>query len=448
MPKSLPDLAQALLDAARRAGAEAADVVAVEGSWLSADVLNGRLEHAERAEGGELGLRVLVGKRQACVASSDTRPEALAAMCDRAVAMARAAPEDPTAGLADPFELAGVRDAAALDLADPAPEPDPAELEDHARRAEAAALAVAGVTRTEAATAGYGRRTYHLAATNGFSGGLTRTERHLAAAAIVGQGTAMERDWFGETRTYQAELPSPEEVGRLAAERALAREGARRPPTGPVPVLFDERVAASLIGHLLSAINGAAVARGASWLADAMGQPVLPAELSLVEDPLRPRGPASRPFDAEGLPTRRRTLVEDGVLASWVLDLGTARRLGLTSTGNAARAPSGPPSPSVSNVALTQGSASREDLIAEMGRGLLVTSLLGATVNPTTGDYSRGASGHWVEGGRIAYPVNECTIAGNLREMLPTLVAGNDARLHVARVVPSLLVGGLTVAGA
>ncbi len=447
MSADLERLTAHLLDAARKAGADAADALAVDGTSLSIDVLKGKLEHAERSEGIEVGLRVLIGQRQACVASSDIGDAAIARMAEQAVAMAREAPEDSSAGLAEPGQLARTWDIAALDLDDPAPEPTPAELQDDACRAEAAALAVPGVSQTQSAGAGYGRRRIHLAATNGFSGGYARTQRSTSCVAITGTGTGMERDYFGETRTYQSDLPDPEEIGRIAGERTAARAGARKPPTGRFPVVYDERIASSLIGHLLSAINGAAIVRGSSWLRDAMGQEVLPKGMSLVEDPLRPRIGSSRPFDAEGLPVARRALVEDGRLAGWTLDLATARRLGLQSTGNASRGTSAPPSPSVTNVALTQGTQTLDELLADMGTGLLVTSLIGSSINPTTGDYSRGASGFWVANGQIAYPVNECTIAGNLREILMTLRAANDARPYRSQVVSSLLVEGLTLAG-
>lgn len=447
MSADLERLTAQLLETALKAGADAADALAVDGTSISIDVLRGKLEHAERSEGIDLGLRVLIGQRQACVASSDISDTAIARMAEQAVAMAREAPEDSSVGLADPGQLATGWDLAALDLDDPSPEPTPAELQDDACRAEAAALAVPGVSQTQSAGAGYGRRRVHLAATNGFSGGYARTQRSTSCVAITGTGTGMERDYFGESRTYQADLPTPEEIGRIAGERTAARAGARKPPTGRVPVLFDERVAGTLIGHLLQATNGSAIVRGASWLRDALGEEVLPKGLTLTEDPLRPRIGASRPFDAEGLPVHKRILVDDGTLMGWTLDLATARRLGLESTGNAARGTSAPPSPSVTNIALTQGALTREDLIAEMGRGLLVTSLIGSSINPNTGDYSRGASGFWVENGQIAYPVNECTIAGNLREMLRSIRPANDARTHLSRVVPSLLVEGLTLAG-
>lgn len=447
MTASLPDLTARLLDAARKAGAEAADALAVQGTSLTIDVRQGKLEQAERAEGTEIGLRVLFGGRQACVSASDISDRTIAALAERAVAMAREAPDDPYAGLADPAQIARDWDLAALDLTDPAPEPDAAALEGDCRAVEAAALASRGITQVEA-SAGYSRRAMHLAATNGFSGGYARTSRSISAVAFTGEGTGMERDWAGESRTYQSDLPAAEGIGALAAERALARAGAVKPVTGTYPVLFDERVASSLIGHLLSAVNGAAIARGASWLRDALGQQVLPLGLSVIEDPHRVRISSSRPFDGEGLPTRRRAIVEDGILTGWTLDLATGRKLGMPSTANAARGTSSPPSPATSNIDLTQGAVTREDLIRDMGTGLYVTSMIGSTINPTTGDYSRGAAGFWVQSGVISHPVNECTIAGNLRDMLLRLIPANDARAHLSTRVPSCLIDGLTLAGA
>jgi PmbA protein len=442
----LSDLAQSLMDAALRAGADAAEVMALRGTSLSIDVRGGALEQAERSENLDLGLRVMIDGRQALVSSSD--PRGLADMAGRAVAMAREAPQDPWLRQADPADLSPRHDATGLDLHDDSPEPDPAALQDDAARAEAAALAVRGVSQVDGAGAGYGRRDVVLLLSNGFAGQYTRTSRSVSCVAITGEGTSMERDYMGESRIHQADLPDAADVGRIAGERAAARAGSRKPPSGHFPVLYDERVAGGLIGHLTSAINGSAIARGSSWLRDALGQQILPRGLSLTENPLRPRVSGSRPFDAEGLSTSRRIWIEDGVLTGWVLDLSSAAKLGMTSTGNATRGTASPPAPGLSNLDLTPGSASREDLIRDMGTGLLVTSLIGATINPTTGDYSRGASGFWVENGEIAYPVNECTIAGNLRDMLLTLVPANDARPHVSLRVPSLLVSGLTLAGA
>ena len=448
MKPSLSDLTQSLLDAARAAGADSADSLAVDGTSVSIDVLGGKLEHAERAEGIEIGLRVMLGQRQACVSASDTNADTITTMAERAVAMAREAPQDPNIGLAGADQLAGSWDAEALEMADPEAEPAPADLEEDARRAEAAALEVDGVSKVQAASAGYSRHRIHLATSNGFAGGYERTNRALSCVAITGTGTGMERDYYGDFRVFQTDIISPEEIGRIAGERTVERAGSRQPKTGSYPVLFDERVASSLIEHLLQATNGSAIVRGSSWARDLLGKQVLPAELSIIEDPHRVRASGSRPFDGEGLATARRAIVQDGVLQGWTLDLSTARQLNMASTANASRGTSAPPSPSVGNIALTQGNTSREDLIRDMGTGLLVTSMIGSSINATTGDYSRGASGFWVENGEITYPVNECTIAGNLIDMLKTITPANDARAHLSRVVPSLLVQGLTLAGA
>ncbi|MFM2391698.1 MAG: hypothetical protein RLZZ437_3253 [Pseudomonadota bacterium] len=447
MTQQLERLTDALLIAARKAGADSADAMAVSGTSVSIETRAGKLEQAKRSESIEIGLRVLMGGRQACVSASDISDRTIAALAERAVAMAREAPVDAHAGLADAAQLARGWDVAALELADPADEPSAAALEADARAAEAAALAHGGITQVEAG-AGYSSRALHIAASNGFAGGYARTSRSLSAVAFTGSGTGMEQDYAGEGRVYQADMPGAAGIGTLAAERALARMGAVKPVTGTYPVLFDERVAVSLIGHLISAINGAAIARGASWLKDAMGTQVLPAGLSVVEDPHRVRIGSSKPFDAEGLPTQRRAFVQDGVLTSWVLDLAMGRKLGLASTGNATRGTSSPPSPGTSNLDLTQGTATRDDLVSAMGTGLLVTSMIGSTINPTTGDYSRGAAGFWVQNGQISHPVNECTIAGNLRDMLLRIVPANDARAHLSFRVPSLLVDGMTLAGA
>ncbi len=447
MPHDLSSLTEALLAQARKAGADAADALAVSGNSQSIDIRQGKLEQAERSEGVEVGLRVLIGTRQACVSASDISPATLARLAERAVAMAREAPEDPTVGLAEDGQLARTWDIAAFDLCDPTAEPDPSELEANARAVEAAALETPGITQVEA-SAGWSYRGMHLATSGGFSGGYTRSSRSLSAVAFTGSGTAMERDWAGEGRIYAADMPSAQEIGTLAAQRTLERAGSVKPPTGAYPVLFDERIASSLIGHLLSAINGASIARGASWLMDGLGRQILPTGMSVIEDPHRPRIAGSRPFDGEGLPTARRTIVQGGVLTGWTLDLATARKLGMQSTANASRGTSSPPSPSTSNIDLTPGTATRADLLRDMGTGLLVTSMIGATINPTTGDYSRGAAGFWVENGELKYPVNECTIAGNLRDMLLRMTAANDAKAHHSTRVPSLLVEGLTLAGA
>lgn len=444
----LKSLTHAMLQAARDAGADEAEALALRASATGIDVRGGRLEHAERAEGVEIGLRVLIAGRQASVSGADHRAETIRTMARRAVAMARSAPVDDSLGLADPDQLAHDLDASALQLFDPGAAPDPAALEERALRAEAAALAVEGVRAVESASASHSERESWMALSNGFEGGQRRSQHTTSCTAISGTGAGMERDHAGEGRIWAENMPSPEEIGQLAGERAVARSGARKPPTGAFPILYDERISSGLIGHLLAAVNGTAIVRGASWLRDAMDMQVLPEGISLRENPHLPRMSSSRMFDAEGLATGPRDIVRDGVLTSWTLDLATARKLGLTSTASAVRGLGGPPAPGLSNIAMTEGAADREALIADMGRGLLVTSLLGASINPTTGDYSRGAAGFWVENGQISHPVNECTIAGNLREMLMRLTPANDARDWRATRVPSLLVEGMTVAGA
>tara|TARA_R110002049_G_scaffold44333_5_gene130028 strand:+ start:80090 stop:81436 length:1347 start_codon:yes stop_codon:yes gene_type:complete len=448
MTQPLDALTKSLLKAAEAAGADAADAMAISARSVSIDVRGGALEQAERSEGVDIGLRVFVGQRSAHVSASDISQRTIDEMAARAVAMAREAPEDPHAGLAMADQLATNWNVQALELHDPDAEPAAASLQDDAARAEAAALAVKGVSQVQSASAGYGAQQVYLAATNGFEGGYARTNRGTSCVAIVGSGTAMERDYDGDSRIFQADMRDPEDIGTSAATRALARQGAIKPPTGSYPVLFDERVSSSLIGHLLAASNGSAISRGASWLRGALGDSVLPDGISLIEDPHRPRASGSRPFDGEGLPTARRAIVENGVLQGWTLDLATARKLGLASTGNAARGTGSGPQPSNWNIALTQGSASREDLIRDMGTGLLVTSMIGSTINPNTGDYSRGAAGLWIENGEITHAVSGCTIAGNLRDMLRSVIPANDARTHLSQVVPSLLVTGMTLAGA
>ena len=448
MSGKLPELSEKLLEAARKAGAESADAILVNGTSVSVEVREGGLEHAERAEGIDLGLRVLIGHRQACVSVSDISENSIKQMAERAVAMAREAPEDPSCGLADPDQLAIDWDAGPLDLFDPGDRPQPAVLQELANEAEAAALAVAGISQAEGAGAGYSDSQIFLATSNGFRGGYRKSGFSISCSAITGEGTEMERDYCGESRNHFADLPSARDIGMLAGERAVARSGAKKPPTGAYPVIFDERISSSLIGHLLAAVNGTAIVRGASWLKDALGEDVLPKGLSLIENPLRARTAGSKPFDAEGLPVEQREIVNKGVLNSWTLDLGTARKLDMTSTGNASRGVSSPPSPSSGNMWLTSGEKSRDELAKDMGTGLIVTGMIGSTINPTTGDYSRGASGLWVENGQVTGPVNECTVAGNLRDMLMTLTPANDARQHLSRVVPSLLVEGLTIAGA
>ena len=441
------EILQQLLRGAQEAGCDAADAIVATDRSVMLDIRNSELEHVERSEGTAVGLRVLVGKRQACVSVSGSESEVMKRLAFQAVAMAREAPEDPFAGLAEPGQLAGEFDVESLELFDGSEPPAVDVLTDRALRAETAAMAVDGVDKVESTSAGCGSVSVEIAATNGFSGGYYRSHSDCSCSAIAGTGLEMEVDHYGETRVFDADLSSPEDIGRYAGERAVERFGPKRPKTGAFPVIFDERVSSSLIRHLLSAINGAAIARGSSWMLDALEDEVLPVGIDIVEQPLRPRSMSSRPFDAECLPQRDKAFVAGGRLKSWILDLATARKLDLESTGNAYRGVSSPPSPGVTNIEMTSGNMDRDGLVEEMGTGLIVTSLIGSTINPTTGDYSRGAGGLWVERGKITGPVSGFTIAGNLKRLLKSVTPGNDARPFLSFRVPSLLVEGLVIAG-
>jgi len=447
MENKLSDLTNALLDEAKKAGANTADVIAVTSASISVDVLKGHLEHIERSETTEIGLRVILNKKQACVSSSLVDRVSLKTIAERAVAMAREAIVDPFIGLASPSEVAKEWNLDDLQLYDNNTKLKPEELEKLALRAERAALKINGISKSQSTSAFYGEQNIHLRATNGFSGGYKKSHSGVFCSAIAGDGLGMERDGFGDARTHRSDLISPEEIGKTAGERAVKKLNSRKPKTGNFPVLFDERISNSLIGHLLSAINGRAIVQGASWASELLGKPIFPKGTSLVEDPHRARSYGSRPFDGEGLPTLKRTIIKDGHLNEWTLDLATARQLGETSTANASRGVSSPPTPSISNVILSKGESSFNTLIKEMHTGLLVTSMIGSTINQNTGDYSRGVSGFWVENGEISYPINECTIAGNLKEMFQSMIAGNDSKPYRSIVVPSLLIEGLTIAG-
>lgn len=438
-----------LVAAAKRAGADAADALFAEGASLSVQRRLGHTEHVERAESRDIGLRVFVGRRQAIVATTDTSPGNFARLAERAVAMARAVPEDPFAGLADAPDGAADLAArlAALDLEDSA-EPDVAALSARAAEAEDAALAVAGVTNTEGAEAGFGRAAVSLVASNGFAGAYARTSHSVSVTAVAGEGTGMERDYDYATATHLAGLENAALLGRRAGEQAVARLNPRRPATATMPVVYDPRVAASLVGHLTSAINGAAVARGTSFLKDSLGQALFAPGIAIHDDPTRARGLRSRPFDAEGIATAPRAIVEGGVLTTWILDSRTARMLGLATTGHAARGVAGPPSPSTTNVWLAAGTISPAALMADIAEGLYVTELIGMGINPVTGDYSRGAAGFMIRNGALAEAVAEITVAGNLREMFSRLVPADDLAFRRGTDAPTVRIDGLTVAGA
>jgi PmbA protein len=433
-----------LIATARRAGADQADALLVEGVSLSHAQRLGRTEKLQRAESYDLGLRVLIGKRQAIVSSNDRAPERLAELVERAIAMAKAVPEDPHCGLAEPGEIA--RAWPELDMVDPT-EPAPESLIARAAAAEDAARAVAGVSNSEGAEAGWGRSRVAMAASNGFAGSYAGTGHSISVAVLAGEGTGMERDYSFSSAVHAGDLRDSVAVGREAGERAVQRLGARKVATCQVPVVYDPRVAASLLRHLLSAISGPGVARGTSFLKDKLGQQLFARGIAVIDDPHKPRGLRSRPFDGEGLPSARRAFIEDGVLTSWLLDLASARQLGLKSTGHAARGTSSPPSPSPTNLWFEPGPVTAQELLGDIAQGFYVTELMGMGVNGVTGDYSRGAAGFWIEGGELAYPVSEVTVAGNLKDMFRHLTAASDLEFKTGIDSPTLRIDGMTVAG-
>ena len=434
-----------LVAAAKRAGADAADALLVQNASLSVSRRLGRIEQLERAEGFDLGLRVFIGKRQAIVSATDPDPRGFAALAERAVAMAKVVPEDPFGGLPDRFDPP--RDAGPLDLFDPT-EPSAEQLIERAAAAEDAALAVKGITNSEGADAGWGRVRIALAMSNGFAGSYARSSHSLSCTALAGTGTAMERDYEWSSVVHLSDLDDPATIGRRAAEKTLARLNPVRAKTARIPVVYDPRVSASLLGHLTSAINGAAVARGTSFLRDAMGTQVLPKGMVVRDDPTRRRGLRSRPFDGEGMAGGARALIDDGVLSSWVLDWRSARQLGLASTGHASRGTGGPPGPATTNLWLEPGAVTPAALMADIAEGLYVTDLIGMGVNGVTGDYSRGAAGFMIRNGQLAEAVSEITIAGNLKQMFLAMVAANDLTFRRGSDAPTIRVDGMTLAGA
>lgn len=438
------NLLQDLIGLARAAGADAADAILLDGASLSLSTRLGKPEGLERSEAGDLGLRVFVGQRMAAVSTTDRSPAMLREVAARAVAMARAVPPDNFCGIADTDAI--TRTWEDLDLCDPS-EPTAEALIDSARTAEDAARAVSGVTNSDGADASWSRSQVTLVASNGFAGGYAVSRRSLSVSVLAGEGTGMESDYDYHSTVYGSDLEAPEQIGRRAGEKVVAKLNPRKVKSQAVPVIFDPRLSGGLLGSLCGAISGAAIARGTSFLKDRLGQPVFAPGIQVVEDPHVRRGLRSKPFDAEGIANQRRNLIEDGVLTTWLMDLRSARQLGLSSTGHASRGTGGPPSPSPTNVYLAPGPQSPEDLMADIKDGLYVTALMGQGANGITGDYSRGAAGFWIENGKIAFPVSEITIAGNMKDMFRALIPASDLHLRYGVDAPTVRIDGMTVAG-
>ena len=439
MIDELLSLAGEAVSHARKLGADAVHAVAADGRSTEISILEGKIEKVEQSEARDISLKVYAGKSSASISGSVLTKEAIHRLAETALNVARLAPPDPYAGVADPPLLA--KDIPNLDLA--ADDlPGPHGIEELARRAEAAGLAVKGVTKSGGAGASRSETTVGVVISNGFAQGYRRTGVGLSMSAIAGEGLAMQRDYDYTSAIHFADLRDPETIGHSAGERAVKRVDPRKVKSQSVPVIYDRRVASGLIGHLLGAINGAAIARGTSFLKNRLGQEIFGPHITIVEDPFIRRGLGSRPFDGEGLACHKRNLIDNGVLTGWVLDLRSSRQLGLTPTGQGSRG-----GPSTSNVYLPPGEQSPEDQIKSISQGLYVTELIGSSINGVTGDYSRGASGFWIENGELTYPVSEITIAGNLKDMFKTLQPASNLEFRSSVNSPNCLVEGLTIAG-
>ena len=439
------DLLHDLIGAALKAGADAAEAVTAERAALSVGVRNGTLEDVEREESRDLGLRVFIGRRQATVSASDLSPATQARLVERAVAMARLAPEDPYAGLAPEDRLAR-GPFPDLDLYDPT-ELSAQALEAAAAQAEAAAMAEPGVAKSEGGHASTSKGRWRLVTSHGFDGSHEGSAFSLGVGVIAEKDGAMERGGESRTVRHLSDLPGADSIGLFAGQRAAARVGPRKLDSMTAPVIFENRVATQVISPLLGAISGPSIARGTSFLKDRLGQAVLPDGVDLIDDPTRIRGLGSTPFDDEGVAVGRRALVENGVLTTWLLNTAAAAQLGLQSTGHASRGLAGPSGVSGHNVHLSPGKRTLAQLMADAGKGLLVTSMFGPSLNPNTGDWSAGVSGFWFEGGEIAWPVSEITVAGKLTELYPRLQAGSDLEFRNSFNSPSLLFDGVAIAG-
>jgi PmbA protein len=433
-----------MLDAAQKAGADCADVSFIRGHGLDVQVRLGKVESAERSEDYQVGMRVFVGQRSASVSTGQLDADNITELAQRAVSMAKIAPEDPFARLANAEEQA--RSLPDIELFDDTSISTQA-LSEMALTCEAAALDTNGISNSDGASASTGMSEILIGTSTGFTAAYKRSSFGISAVVLAEQDGQMERDYDYSAAVFAEDLEAATKIGKRAAERTLARLGARKPQTGSFPVIYDKRVSRSIAGHIASGINGAAIARGTSFLKDQLGEAIAASSISIVDNPLLNRGMGSRLFDGETLPVTKRYMVENGVLNGWLLTLSTAAQLGLTPTGNASRSLSGPPSPSVSNFIMENGKTKLEDMISDIKQGLYITEMMGSSVSMTTGDYSRGASGFWIENGKLAWPATEATVAGNLKDIFINMIPASDLDLRQSIAAPSLFVSALTVAG-
>lgn len=445
-PNALAPTLDALLAFAKSAGAESCDAVATHGRSLSVAVREGALEDVDNSEGRDVGLRVIVDGRQACVSSSDMSTASLQMLAERAVAMAKLAPQDPYCGLPDVNALSDMTDHHDLELFDPTSQ-TPEVLKARALELEAATLSVKGVSQAEGASASWANSAIYFSTSDGFRGGWQSSRHGLSVSAIAEQDGLMERDYDYDGTRWLSDLRSPEEIGRHAGERTIARLGSQQIASGHYPIIFEERLAGALVSAFLGAINGNAVARGVSFLKNKMGESIFGDHIQIIDDPLIIRGQGSRPWDGEGIAAKKHTLIKDGILQTWLLNTSAGKQLGLPSTAHASRGIGSPPGISATNTYLEAGKESLDQLLKNMGNGVLITEMFGPSLNSNTGDYSVGVAGIKIENGQRAFPISEITLAGNLNEAFKTIIPANDIRFDGATNAPSLLIEGLTVAG-
>ncbi len=441
---TLSPVLKSLLAKAKAKGANHADAIVTHGRSLSMTVRGGALEDVDNSEGRDIGLRVLIGNRQACVSSSDLSESSMDILVDRAVAMAKLAPEDPYCGLAAKSRLETTPKR--LELFDPHIM-TPEQLKIRAIEVERAASAVKGVLQAEGANANWATSGIYFMTSEGFADGWRSSRHGLSVSAIAENADGMERDYDYDGTRWFSDLRAVEEIGTLAGQRAVARLGSKQLQSGTLPILFDRRVSGSLIGAFLGAINGQAIARGMSFLKDKMGTQIFDTKINIIDDPSILRGHGSRPWDGEGVRVKSHHLIENGVLTTWLLNTSAAKQLKLQTTGHASRGIGAPPSVSSTNSYIPAGTISPEALIAETGKGLLITEMFGPSLNSHTGDYSVGVAGYCIENGQTTFPVSEVTIAGNLLEVFPSLTVANDLVFDGSTVAPTLRVEGLTLAG-
>ncbi len=440
-----PDRLSDLVTRAIKTGADQADAVYFEGKSTAVSWRLGKLEDMERSENSDLGLRVIIGKKQAIVSSSDMAEKTLDELVERAIDMAKNTPEDPYCGLAD-RKLLALGSLPDLDLCDEY-ELDEESLKNIAAEAEAHALDKKGITNSEGANTSVSKGNITLANSDGFVGHYSSSNFGCSISVIAGEGTGMERDYAWSSRRHFEDMDSPYKIAEEAVERTLSKLNPRKAKSCEIPVVYDPRVSRSLIGHLASAVNGVAIARGTSFLLEMMEKQIFPENINIIDHPHILRGPSSRPFDGEGVKNMPLDIIRNGMLKNWILDSSSARQLDLTSNGRASRGTSSPPSPSTSNLYLEAGSVSVKDLISDIKQGFYVTEMIGSSVNGITGDYSRGASGFWIENGELSYPVNEITVAGNLKDMFMNMTAADDLDIKYGTDAPTVRIDKMMLAG-